>query len=64
MRRVIGLDIAKRIFQLHSVDPKTGEIERLKLQRVDLADYFARLSPVNVSSFGTPDDQQRPVLSV
>jgi len=49
MRRVIGLDIAKRIFQLHSVDPKTGEIERLKLQRVDLADYFARLSPVIVA---------------
>lgn len=49
MRRVIGLDIAKRIFQLHSVDPKTGEIERLKLQRVELADHFARLSPAIVA---------------
>jgi len=28
MRRVIGLDIAKRFFQLHSVDQETGELQR------------------------------------
>jgi hypothetical protein len=33
MPMVIGLDIAKRIFQLHSGDPETGEIQRSKLQR-------------------------------
>ena len=36
MPGVIGLDIAKRVFQLHWVDRETGEIERLKLQRSKL----------------------------
>ena len=30
---VIGMDIAKRVFQVHSVDPASGEIERIKLRR-------------------------------
>lgn len=41
MLAVIGLDIAKRIFQLHSVDPETGEITRLKLGRSELIPFFA-----------------------
>lgn len=32
MLAVIGLDIAKRYFQLHSVDPATGEITKLHLE--------------------------------
>ena len=45
MPTVIGLDIAKRIFQLHSVDPETGELQRLKLQRCELLEHFSNLAP-------------------
>lgn len=39
---VIGLDIAKRIFQLHSVNVETGEIERVKLRRHEVLPFFAQ----------------------
>ena len=42
MLAVIGLDIAKRFFQLHSVDPETGEITKLKLKRAERG----RTSPI------------------
>lgn len=45
MPTVIGLDIAKRIFQLHSLDLSTGEIQRLKLQRAELLKHFGNLAP-------------------
>lgn len=45
MPTVIGLDIAKRIFQLHSVDPETGELQRFKLQRSELLEHFGNLAP-------------------
>jgi hypothetical protein len=45
MPTVIGLDIAKRVFQWHSVEPETGEIRRLKLQRAELLEYFGNLPP-------------------
>ena len=41
MLTVIGLDIAKRFFQLHSVDPETGEIMRLQLKRAEVMPFFA-----------------------
>jgi transposase len=49
MARVVVLDIAKRVFQVHAVDPETGEIERRKLQRAELLEHFAKLSPVIVA---------------
>lgn len=42
---VIGIDIAKRIFQLHTVNPDTGEVERVKLKRDALKAFFARRPP-------------------
>jgi transposase len=42
---VIGMDIAKRVFQLHAVDPQTGEIERVKLRRDAVLSFFARRTP-------------------
>ncbi len=30
---VIGLDLAKSVFQLHIVDPHTGEIQRRQIKR-------------------------------
>jgi hypothetical protein len=45
MATVIGLGIAKQVFQLHSVDVETGEIVRLKLKRSELLEHFAKLVP-------------------
>lgn len=45
MATVIGLDIAKQVSQLHSVDVETGEIVRLKLKRSELLEHFAKLVP-------------------
>ena len=38
---VIGMDIAKNVFQLHVVDVETGEIQRRKLKRAKVAEFFA-----------------------
>jgi transposase len=48
-RSVIAIDIAKKVFQLHRVDPNTGAIERLKLKRGQILDWFARREPVLVA---------------
>lgn len=39
---VIGMDIAKHIFQLHIVDPATGVVERTKLKRAEVLEYFVQ----------------------
>ncbi|UIF88437.1 IS110 family transposase [Cupriavidus sp. UYPR2.512] len=39
---VIGMDIAKHVFQLHAVNANTGEIERIKLKRSQVTDFFAQ----------------------
>ncbi|BDB29699.1 IS110 family transposase (plasmid) [Cupriavidus sp. P-10] len=39
---VIGMDIAKYVFQLHAVNANTGEIERIKLKRSQVTDFFAQ----------------------
>lgn len=39
---VIGMDIAKQVFQLHTVDPHTGEVERIKLRRAAVLPFFAQ----------------------
>lgn len=41
MRTTIGLDIAKRVFQVHSVDPDTGEMSQQRLKRSQVLKYFA-----------------------
>ena len=46
---VIGMDIAKQVFQLHRVDPETGEVERIKLRREEVLPYFARRTPLLVA---------------
>lgn len=45
MRTVIGLDIAKKVFQLHTVDQASGEIERRTLSRGKLIEFFANHPP-------------------
>ncbi|GAC1526965.1 MAG: IS110 family transposase [Ramlibacter sp.] len=42
---VIGLDLAKSVFQLHIVDAESGEIQRRQIKRARLAEFFARCVP-------------------
>lgn len=44
-RPVIGIDIAKNVFQLHTVDPSTGEVSRFKLRRDEVLPFFAQRPP-------------------
>lgn len=39
--QVVGLDIAKSVFQVHSVDMCTGEIVNIQLKRAKVKEYFA-----------------------
>lgn len=45
---VIAIDIAKKVFQLHWVEPDSGSIERLKLKRAQLLAWFAGRQPALV----------------
>ena len=38
---VVGVDIAKRVCQLHWVEPETGEIVALQLKRGKFLEHFA-----------------------
>lgn len=40
-QQVIGLDIAKRVFQMHTVDMATGEIMNVQIKRARVLEYFA-----------------------
>jgi transposase len=40
-----GLDLAKRLFQVHWVDVVTGEICRRQLKRAEVAEFFANCEP-------------------
>ena len=42
---IIGMDIEKNVFQLHIVNPETGELERVKLKRDRVASFFANRQP-------------------
>ena len=43
--QVIGLDIAKSVFQLHTVDMSTGEIVNVQLKRTKVLGHFANRAP-------------------
>jgi len=40
-----GLDLAKRVFQVHWVEPDTGELKRKALARAEVSAFFARRAP-------------------
>ena len=44
-KTVVGIDIAKRVFQLHSIDMETGEIVSLQLKREKFLEHFANRQP-------------------
>lgn len=37
-----GLDLAKKVFQVHWVETDTGEVRRKTLARAQLSEFFAR----------------------
>lgn len=44
-KSVVGIDIAKRVFQVHSIDRETGEIVSLQLKRERFLEHFANRQP-------------------
>ena len=44
-QQVVGLDIAKNVFQLHSVNMNTGEIVNVQLKRAKVLEHFANRAP-------------------
>ncbi len=50
----IRRDLAKRVFQLHTVDVESGEIRRLSLSRTRLIEYFGNAAPA-ISNGGVRD---------
>jgi transposase len=44
-KSVVGVDIAKRVFQLHWIDMQTGEIVSLPLKRERFLEHFANRQP-------------------
>jgi len=44
-KTVVGVDIAKRVFQLHWVERQTGEMVSIQLKREKLLEHFAQRSP-------------------
>ena len=48
-RTVVGVDTAKRVFQLHWVDMETGEIMDLRLTRAKFLEHFANRVPCLVA---------------
>jgi transposase len=45
---MIGLDLAKHVFQVHGVDERGAAIVRRRLRRSEMMKYFARLEPTIV----------------
>ena len=48
-RTVVGVDTAKRVFQLYWVDMETGEIVDLRLTRTKFLEHFANRAPCLVA---------------
>jgi transposase len=46
--KVIGLDLAKNVFQVHGVDGSGHALLRRQLKRREVCDFFAKLQPVLV----------------
>ena len=51
--KVIGLDIAKNVFQVHGVNEAGEVVVRRKLRRSDVLRWFAEIDPVGVEACQT-----------
>jgi transposase len=63
---VIGLDLAKSVFQLHIVDMESGEIQRRQVKRAKLAEFFAKCqsSLVAMEACGTAHHWARTIRAL
>jgi len=41
----VGVDIAKSVFQVHYVDPETGEVVNKPIKRAAFLEHFANRAP-------------------
>ena len=48
-QQVVGLDIAKQVFQMHTVNMGTGEIVNVQIKRAKMLEHFANLTPCRVA---------------
>ena len=64
--RVIGLDLAKNVFQVHGVDAEGGVVLRQRLTRARLLKLFAKLSPclVGIEACATSHYWARELLAL
>lgn len=44
-KTVVGVDVAKQVFQVHLVDQETGEVIRKQIKRAKFLEFFANLTP-------------------
>lgn len=44
-KNVVGVDTAKQVFQLHSVDAETGEVMSKQIKRAKFLEHFANMTP-------------------
>ena len=44
-RAVVGVDVAKLVFQIHTVDQETGEVISKQLKRAKFLEYFSNRCP-------------------
>src|ERR1700676_3990031 len=65
-RTTIGLDLAKRVFQVHTVDANTGEIVRVALKRSQVLRFFVNREPsiVAMEACGSAQHWAREVLKL
>ena len=61
IRFVVGLDIAKSVFQVYSVDQETGEIESKQIKRDDLLKFFTNKGAclIGIEACGSSQDWAR-----
>lgn len=46
--KVVGLDLAKNVFQVHGMDSQGRKLSGRKLKRSEVMEYFAKIPPVRV----------------
>lgn len=63
---IIGMNIAKNVFQLHIVDVETGEIQRRQLKRAEVAEFFSnhQQSLVGIEACGGAHHWARTLLAM
>jgi transposase len=44
-KTIVGVDVAKQVFQVHLVDQETGEVIRKQIKRAKFLEFFANLTP-------------------